>query len=66
MTALEEIFKAFNIVEDENDKSDTIDEKTVKQKSNKMVADKPEVIVEQTNTEDNEEIIENEENDEVE
>ena len=47
MSALDEIFKAFDITEDEGDKSEVIDEKEVKAKSTKMV-DKPQVIVEQS------------------
>lgn len=47
MSALDEIFKAFDITEDSTDKSEVIDEKEVKAKSTKMV-DKPQVIVEQS------------------
>ena len=47
MSALDEIFKAFDITEDKADKSEEIDEKVVKAKSTKMV-DKPQVIVEQS------------------
>ena len=57
MSALDEIFKAFDITEDKADKSEVIDEKVVKAKSTKMV-DKPQVIVEQSeevNEESNEE-----------
>lgn len=47
MSALDEIFKAFDITEDSADRSEVIDEKEVKAKSTKMV-DKPQVIVEQS------------------
>lgn len=62
MSALDEIFKAFNITEDNTDKSEVIDEKVVKAKSTKMV-DKPQVIVEQSEEVIEETIEEEETND---
>lgn len=62
MSALDEIFKAFDITEDSTDKSEVIDEKEVKAKSTKMV-DKPQVIVEQSEEVIDDNAIEDEETD---
>lgn len=52
MSMLDEIISAFDIKDDVNDKSETINEDEVKTKSAKMIADKVDVVTEDNDNED--------------
>ena len=54
MSMLDEIISAFDIEQDVNDNSETINEDEVKTKSAKMVADKVDIVTEDADNEDGE------------